>query len=157
MEKYPKTNKPIEQKEEADPKKINAAKAAFKWLKDNWKKSTILGVGAMMAAPSIAQNEADVNKQVGEEIANSEKNKNSYTIAGGHVLEKKQKKGEIKEDEVIKQLINTMEEYANYGFFYLLDKLDKDPNIFYKHTGFLDTILGLVQPDRNKDDSIEEL
>ncbi len=98
MEKYPKTNKPIEQKSEADPKKINAAKAAFKWLKDNWKKSTILGVGAMMAAPSIAQNEADVNKQVGEEIASSEKNKNSYTIAGGHVLEKKQKKGEIKED-----------------------------------------------------------
>ncbi|HPX52350.1 MAG TPA: hypothetical protein PLE26_00995 [Candidatus Paceibacterota bacterium] len=98
MEKSPKTNKPIEQKSEADPKKINAAKAAFKWLKDNWKKSTILGVGAMMAAPSIAQNEADVNKQVGEEIASSEKNKNSYTIAGGHVLEKKQKKGEIKED-----------------------------------------------------------
>lgn len=65
MEKSPKTNKPIEQKSEADPKKINAAKAAFKWLKDNWKKSTILGVGAMMAAPGIAQN----NKQVGEEIA----------------------------------------------------------------------------------------
>ncbi|MDD3940281.1 MAG: hypothetical protein PHQ01_01745 [Candidatus Pacebacteria bacterium] len=70
MEKSPKTNKPIEQKSGADPKKINATKAVFEWLKDNWKKSTILGVGAMMAAPGIAQNEADLNKQALEEIHN---------------------------------------------------------------------------------------
>ncbi len=66
-------------------------------------------------------------------------------------------KGEITTRKAVDMLIDLMEQYANYGFYYLLDKLDKDPNIFYKHTGFLDTILGLVQPDRNKDDSIEEL
>lgn len=54
-------------------------------------------------------------------------------------------------------LIDLMEQYANYGFYYLLDKLDKNPNIFYKHTGFLDVILDLVQPEKNKDDNIEEL
>lgn len=66
-------------------------------------------------------------------------------------------KGEMTTRKAVDMLIDLMEQYANYGFYYLLDKLDKDPNIFYKHTGFLDVILDLVQSDRNKDDSIEEL
>ena len=115
MEKSPKTNKPIEQKSEADPKKINAAKAAFKWLKDNWKKSTILGVGAMMAAPSIAQNEADVNKQVGEEIARVD-NKTEIKIdtiqenGQTYILKKQEFYGEKINDKELENSTTSLEE-----------------------------------------------
>lgn len=66
-------------------------------------------------------------------------------------------KGEITTRKAVDMLIDLMEQYANYGFYSMLDKIEKDPNIFYKHTGFLDLILDFVQPDRSNDDSIEEL
>ena len=32
-----------------------------------------------------------------------------------------------------------------------------DPNYFYKNTGFLDLILGIIHPKHHNDDTIEEL
>jgi hypothetical protein len=66
-------------------------------------------------------------------------------------------KGEITEKLAIDQLINTMEQYANFGFYLMKEKLDSNPNYFYKITGFLDMILDLVQPQVSNNDIIEEL
>lgn len=65
-------------------------------------------------------------------------------------------KGEIAERKAVDLLIDTMEQYANYGFHAIEEKLKDNPNYFYKNTGFLDMILDLVQPS-NVDDDIEEL
>jgi hypothetical protein len=68
-------------------------------------------------------------------------------------------KGEITERKAVDFLINTMEEYANYGFYKILEKLEDNPNYFYKNTGFLDMILDLVQIDgeQSEDEPLEEL
>lgn len=66
-------------------------------------------------------------------------------------------KGEITEKLAIDQLINTMEQYANFGFYLMKEKLDSNPNYFYKITGFLDMILELVRLKLDNNDLIEEL
>jgi len=66
-------------------------------------------------------------------------------------------KGEINERKAVDFLIDTMEQYANYGFYSIEEKLKENPNYFYKNTGFLDLILNLVQSPQNTDDEIEEL
>jgi hypothetical protein len=55
-------------------------------------------------------------------------------------------KGDITERKAVDLLIDTMEQYANYGFYLMKDKLETNPTYFYKNTGFLDMILDLVLP-----------
>ena len=38
-------------------------------------------------------------------------------------------------------LMQTMEEYANWGFHFIEDKLIDNPNYFYKETAFLEIFL----------------
>lgn len=67
-------------------------------------------------------------------------------------------KGDITERKAVDLLIDTMEQYANYGFYLMKDKLETNPNYFYKNTGFLDMILDLLVPmSNNSDVEIEEL
>lgn len=65
-------------------------------------------------------------------------------------------KGEITDRKAVDYLIDTMEQYANFGFHSIEEKLKINPNCFFKTTGFLDMILDLVQP-ANVDEEIEEL
>jgi len=65
-------------------------------------------------------------------------------------------KDDITERKVVDMLIDTMEQYANYGFYLMKEKLETNPNYFYKNTGFLDMILDLVQP-AEKNEEIEVL
>ncbi|MDR0507993.1 MAG: hypothetical protein LBH32_14415 [Dysgonamonadaceae bacterium] len=65
-------------------------------------------------------------------------------------------KGNISDSQAVDMLKNTMEQYANYGFYVIEEKMKDNPNYFYKNTGFLDMILDLVQPSK-VDDDIEEL
>jgi hypothetical protein len=67
-------------------------------------------------------------------------------------------KGEITDRKAVDCLINTMEQYANYGFHAIEEKLKGNPNYFYKNTGFLDMILDMLVPQSNSSDvEIEEL
>lgn len=50
-------------------------------------------------------------------------------------------KGEIKVSTVVSQLMDTMEEYANYGFSVMEEKLTKDKGYFFSHRAFLDMFL----------------
>lgn len=56
-------------------------------------------------------------------------------------------KGEIKPSKVVDQLITKMEEYANFGFDFITEKLEDDPNFFFKDTAFLRIFLGFITTD----------
>ena len=61
-------------------------------------------------------------------------------------------KGEIKEDEVVKSLIQTMESYANGGLILIKEKIDENPNYFLQPTSFLNMILDSKIEKENKVD-----
>ena len=52
-------------------------------------------------------------------------------------------KGEISVKKVVDQLMDKMEQYANFGFSYMQEKMEVDPNYFFKETAFLHTFLSL--------------
>ena len=64
-------------------------------------------------------------------------------------------KGEIKVSTVITSLIETMEEYANYGFSIMEEKLKEDPGYFFSHRSFLDIFLQLTDKQTIEDNSEE--
>lgn len=68
-------------------------------------------------------------------------------------------KGELKVSDVVAQLVRTMEEYANYGFSVMADKIKNDKGYFFSKRAFLDLFMELT--DKNKanvfNDDVEEL
>lgn len=69
-------------------------------------------------------------------------------------------KGDIKVSTVVTKLIETMEEYANYGFSVMEDKLREDKGYFFSHRSFLDIFLQLTTKKSitvDSDDTPEEL
>ena len=69
-------------------------------------------------------------------------------------------KGEIKVADVVTQLIKTMEEYANYGFSIMADKLESDNGYFFSKRAFLDIFMELTVKHKgtdNEDDEVEPL
>ena len=48
-----------------------------------------------------------------------------------------------------------MEEYANYGFFYMEDKQTDNPDYFFRKSAFLDLFLNFLVEESETDD--EEL
>ena len=50
-------------------------------------------------------------------------------------------KGEISADDVVKQLIYTMESYTNGGLTLIKEKIDVNPNFILQPTAFLDLIV----------------
>ncbi|MCD4663840.1 MAG: hypothetical protein K8R68_01140 [Bacteroidales bacterium] len=51
-------------------------------------------------------------------------------------------KGELTEEDAVKQLMETLEAYTNGGLTLIQEKSDENPNIFLQPTSFLDLILG---------------
>lgn len=68
-------------------------------------------------------------------------------------------KGDIKVSSAVTSLINTMEEYANYGFSVMEEKLNEDPGYFFSHRSFLDIFLQLTDQStkNNQSEEVEEL
>ena len=64
--------------------------------------------------------------------------------------------GEITDRKAVDYLINTMEQYANFGFHRIEEKIKGNPNYFYKNTGFLDIVLDLVKTNYNPESEIIE-
>ncbi len=64
-------------------------------------------------------------------------------------------KGEVKVENAVSSLISTMEEYANYGFTVMEEKLKEDPGYFFSNRAFLDIFLQLtdrhVTSEENED------
>lgn len=53
-------------------------------------------------------------------------------------------KGEITNRKAVDLLITTMEEYINWGMDYIADKMEDNPNYFYKDTSFLRVFLDML-------------
>ena len=50
-------------------------------------------------------------------------------------------KGEMTPRKAVDMLMQTMEEYANFGFHFMEDKLTDDPSYFFRETAFLEVFL----------------
>ena len=66
-------------------------------------------------------------------------------------------KGEIKVGEVVAQLIKTMEEYANYGFSVMADKLENDKGYFFSKRAFLDIFMELTDKNISQQEDNDEV
>ena len=71
-------------------------------------------------------------------------------------------KGDVKVSTAVSKLIETMEEYANYGFSVMEDKLKEDKAYFFSNRSFLDIFLQLTQQKQeifpsDEEDGLEEL
>ena len=73
-------------------------------------------------------------------------------------------KGEITVRKVVDDLITTMEEYANFGFDFITEKMEEDPDYFFKETAFLRIFLKFINPisaqlvdDEDTDDLPDDL
>lgn len=61
-------------------------------------------------------------------------------------------KGLITNRKVVDQLMDKMEQYANFGFSYILERMEDDPNCFFKETGFLHLFLSFINNNSKEDD-----
>ncbi len=68
-------------------------------------------------------------------------------------------KGDIKVNTVVTSLVETMEEYANYGFAVMEEKLKEDAGFFFSHRAFLDMFLQLTDKhaSTDSDEEVESL
>lgn len=62
-------------------------------------------------------------------------------------------KGDLKVNTAVIKLIDTMEEYANYGFSVMEEKLKEDKGYFFSHRSFLDMFLQLTSKETVVEDS----
>lgn len=65
-------------------------------------------------------------------------------------------KGEITQRKVVDDLITKMEEYANYGFDLIKEKLEEKSNYFFKETAFLRVFLDFLKKDE-EDDAMDDV
>ena len=64
-------------------------------------------------------------------------------------------KGEISVNDAANSLKHKMEEYANYGFHYLEDMLEDDPNSLFKDSAFLKIFTSFISDDNKENDDVE--
>ena len=61
-------------------------------------------------------------------------------------------KGEITPRKAVDMLIDKMEQYANFGFDFMQEKLEDDPNYFFKETAFLRVFLGFLKNEEETEE-----
>ena len=54
-------------------------------------------------------------------------------------------KGEITVRKVVDMLIEKMEEYANFGFAYINEKMEDNPEYFFKESAFIRLFLSFTE------------
>lgn len=65
-------------------------------------------------------------------------------------------KGEVSVNDVANSLKKKMEEYANYGFHYLEEMLENDPNSLFKDSAFLKIFTSFIRKKNNNEEEIEK-
>lgn len=55
------------------------------------------------------------------------------------------------------QLIDKMEQYANFGFSYIYEKMEENPNYFFKETAFLKLFLSFLNDKKEDKEQLEEI
>lgn len=64
-------------------------------------------------------------------------------------------KGETSVNDAANSLKNKMEEYANYGFHYLEEMLEDDPNSLFKESAFLKIFTSFISDGNKENDDVE--
>ena len=64
-------------------------------------------------------------------------------------------KGETSVNDAANALKHKMEEYANYGFHYLEEMLEDDPNSLFKDSAFLKIFTSFISEDNEEKDDVE--
>lgn len=64
-------------------------------------------------------------------------------------------KGETNVNDAANALKHKMEEYANYGFHYLEEMLEDDPNSLFKDSAFLKIFTSFISEDNEEKDDVE--
>ena len=64
-------------------------------------------------------------------------------------------KGDLTVNDAANSLKNKMEEYANYGFHYLEDMLENDPNSLFKDSAFLKIFTSFIGEENKEKDDVE--
>lgn len=64
-------------------------------------------------------------------------------------------KGELTPRKAVDLLMQTMEEYANWGFHFMQDKMTDDPGYFFQETAFLEEFLKLDDLTQGRADDEE--
>ena len=52
--------------------------------------------------------------------------------------------------------MTTMEEYINWGLDYMAEKMEDNPNYYFKETSFLREFMEFIAPDTSKDESSDD-
>lgn len=68
-------------------------------------------------------------------------------------------KGDVKVESAVSALLTTMDEYANYGFSVMEEKLKSDSGYFFSNRSFLDIFLQLTDKSSENidEEGVEEL
>ena len=64
-------------------------------------------------------------------------------------------KDKLSSRKVVDILITTMEEYANFGFDYIEDKMLDNPDHFFKNSAFLDVFLSILPKEESDEDNAD--
>lgn len=65
-------------------------------------------------------------------------------------------KGLVSSKKAVDALMTTMEEYANWGFHYIEDRLMDNPNYFYRETAFLEVFLSFDNCEISNEEDDDE-
>ncbi len=65
-------------------------------------------------------------------------------------------KGEVTARSVVDALITKMEQYANFGFDYIEEQLEDDPNYFFKESAFLRVFTSFLTQVNDVDDDTDD-
>lgn len=65
-------------------------------------------------------------------------------------------KGDITPRKVVDKLMTTMEEYINWGLDYMAEKMEDNPNYYFKETAFLREFMEFIASEEKKDESNED-
>ena len=65
-------------------------------------------------------------------------------------------KGEVKINKAVDALMNTMEEYINFGLHFIEEKMQDYPDYYFKETAFLRTFLDFVKPKDSDPKAIDD-
>ena len=66
-------------------------------------------------------------------------------------------KGDITPRKAVDMLMDKMEQYANFGFDFIEEKLEDNPNYFFKETAFLRVFLGFLNVEEAEPEDADDV
>jgi len=66
-------------------------------------------------------------------------------------------KGELTPRKAVDELITKMEEYANFGFDYIKEKMEENPNHFFGEMSFLNLFTSFVKTEQTEEETDEDM